>query len=127
MTKDDERGAGPSEPEVGSVADEAAKLLGALQDWATESGVGQARGTARGMAEGLSSIGDHVGHGQDCRYCPLCQAVRLVRETSPEVRENLALAVSALAQAATAALRQPDRGDAGGDTNPGPHHVDLDD
>ena len=115
-------------PEVGSVAEEAAKLLGALQDWANESRADQVRTTARGMAEGLGSLGDHVGHGQDCRYCPLCRALQLVRETSPEVREHLAVAVGALAQAATAALRSSE-------SEPGPHDrpkgapdpVDLDD
>ena len=117
---DDNLPPGEDRPEVGSVAEEAAKLLGALQDWANESGADQVRTTARGMAEGLGSLGDHVGHGQDCRYCPLCRALQLVRETSPEVRENLAVAVGALAQAATAALRTPPGPDRGSDGGAGP-------
>lgn len=114
--------------DVGSVSEEAAKLLGALQDWARESGAGHARSTGQSVADALGSLGEHVGNGQDCRYCPLCQALRLVRETSPEVRENLAVAVGALAQAATAALRAPGpRGDSASRPDHGPRPVDLDD
>lgn len=122
----DENGPRGEAPEVGSVAEETAKLLGALQDWASESGAGQAGAAAKGVAEGLSSLGDHVGHGQDCRYCPLCQALRLIRETSPEVRDNLAVAIGALAQAATTALRQGSTPD-GGAPGTGPSRIDLDD
>lgn len=125
MTDDQDSPTG-DRPEVGSVAEEAAKLLGALQDWASETGAEQVRTTARGMADELGSVGDRVGHGQDCRYCPLCRALQLVRETSPEVREHLAVAVGALAQAATAALRQPPT-TRPQDEEPGPRRVDLDD
>lgn len=90
--------------EVGSVAEETAKLLGALHDWAGDAGVGAA---AQGLVEGLRSADDHVGHGQDCRWCPICRLVNAARSTSPEVREHLAAAIGSLAQAASAALRDP--------------------
>ena len=114
-------------PEVGSVAEEAAKLFGALNDWATQSGGSQAGAAAKNLAEGIRSAGDHVGHGEDCRYCPVCQGIRMIRETSPEVRENLAVAIGALAQAATAALRQGSAPRDDSDQHSAPTRVDLDD
>lgn len=118
--------AGPESGDVGSVAEEAAKLIGALQDWATESGADRAGTAARGAAEVLRSVVDDIGHGEDCVYCPLCRLINRARVTSPEVREHLVEALASLAQAATAALQQqrregpPRRGS-------GPEHIDLDD
>jgi hypothetical protein len=120
-------GGGAERPEVGSVPEEAAKLFSALQDWATETGGSQAGSAARGLADGLRSVGDHIGHGEDCRYCPLCLAINRVRNTSPEVREHLATAVSELAQAATLALRQSANRPPSDDGPPAPMKVDLDD
>jgi hypothetical protein len=92
---------------VGSAAEEAAKLLGAVSEWAREHGsdVGTAFG---GLADQVSAAGHdvdaHLATGEDCRYCPLCRAVQVYRSASPEVREHLATAVTSLAQAATAML-----------------------
>ena len=92
---------------VGSAAEEAAKLLGAVSEWAREHGsdVGTAFG---GLADQVTAaahdVDAHVATGEDCRYCPLCRAVRVYRSASPEVREHLATAVTSLAQAATAML-----------------------
>jgi hypothetical protein len=74
---------------VGSVAEEAAKLFGALTGWAKEHG------------EGVSSLADelqdHVATGgPECNWCPLCRTVAAVRQTSPEVRAHLATAASSL-------------------------------
>jgi hypothetical protein len=99
--------AGPEVPEVGSVAEEAAKLLGALQDWIRETGSGRtapARSAGAGLAGAVRTAGDHVGHGQDCVYCPLCQAVNIVRATSPEAKQHLAGAATSLLRAAQAIL-----------------------
>ena len=88
--------------DVGSVAEETAKLLSALQDWARDSGndhAAAATSAAGGLAASVRGIGDHVGHGQDCKYCPVCQVINVVRETSPEVRTNLAVAANSLLQA----------------------------
>ncbi len=94
-----------SDDEVGSVAEEAAKLLAALQDWARDSG---ARATADAWGESFSDrlrdIGEHVGHGPDCRYCPVCLAINVVRDTSPEAREKVAAAAVTLVTAAAEAL-----------------------
>ena len=92
---------------VGSAAEEAAKLLGAVSDWAREHGsdVGTAFG---GLADQVSAaahdVDAHLATGEDCRYCPLCRVVQVYRSASPEVREHLATAVTSLAQAATAML-----------------------
>jgi hypothetical protein len=91
-----------TDDQIGSVGEEAAKLLAALQDWARQSGqehAAQASSAAGGVAASLRGVNEHVGHGPDCRYCPVCQAINLVRETSPEVRQHLALAASSLLQA----------------------------
>jgi hypothetical protein len=90
---------------VGSVGEEAAKLLSALQDWATESGAG------------FSDLHEHLATGSDeCRYCPVCRAISLVRQTSPEVRAHLTAAAGSLLQAAAGLMTAahpaapPDRG-----------------
>ena len=86
---------------LGSVADEAAKLLEALQGWAREGG-GEA---AAGLGARLKDFETHLGPtGEPCTWCPLCQTVALVRQTSPEVRTHLATAASSLLQAAAGLL-----------------------
>lgn len=94
--------------ELGSLAEEAAKLLGALSGLAREHGAD--------LSDGLSGLTDraaaaahdleqHVATGgEDCLYCPMCRAIHLVRQTSPEVRAHLAVAASSLVQAAAGML-----------------------
>lgn len=97
------------EPErVGGVAEEAAKLLGALRTWAQEN-AGDASSAVEGATRATSGmLHDLNGHvatgGADCRYCPVCQVIAAVRETSPEVREHLATAATSLMHAAAGAL-----------------------
>ncbi|HET7387895.1 MAG TPA: hypothetical protein VFJ19_14665 [Nocardioidaceae bacterium] len=67
---------------VGSVGEEAARLLRALQ------------GSAHEWA------GHVAADGPECRYCPLCQLIGAVRETRPEMRHRLATAGSSLLQVA---------------------------
>lgn len=84
---------------VGSVAEEAVKLLGALQDWARDSG-NDAAGAAAGVASAFRSFDEHIATGgQDCKYCPLCQLVSAFRQTSPDVKQHLGSAVTSLFQA----------------------------
>ena len=84
-------------PEVGSVAEETAKLLGALSGWAKEHGPD--------LGGALHDASEHVAGGEDCKYCPFCRVVHIVRESSPEVRTHLAIAVASIAQAASAVLQ----------------------
>jgi hypothetical protein len=133
---------GPREP-VGSLGEEAAKLLHALQDWAKEGGA-DAAATAATAATGAASAWDQVNQhvatgGEDCRYCPVCQVISAVRQTSPEVREHLAHAAASLAQAAAGLLAThvPDAstgsgggrraGRGAGDADSGVEKIDLDD
>ena len=103
----DSTGAGEQEP-VGSVGDEAAKLLGALSEWARDQGTdyaGSAAGASGAFASAIQDVNDHVATGgEDCRYCPVCQVIHVVRQTSPEVREHLSVAASSLLQAAAGLL-----------------------
>ena len=87
---------------VGSVGEEAAKLLDALQDWAKESG---AAGGAAGLGDQWRAVNEHLATGgADCTWCPVCQVIHRVREASPEVRGHVAVAASSLLQAAAALI-----------------------
>ena len=103
---------GPANHEpVGSVGDEAAKLLGALSDWARDQGTdyaGSAAGAAGRFANGVKDVSEHIATGsEDCRYCPVCQVIHVVRQTSPEVRAHLSLAASSLMHAVAGLLATP--------------------
>jgi hypothetical protein len=77
---------------VGSVADEAAKLLGALSGWAREQGDGSTP-----WAGVTDALREHVATGApECTWCPVCRTVHAVRQTSPEVRAHLTSAASSL-------------------------------
>jgi hypothetical protein len=96
---------------VGSAAEEAAKLLGAVADWARDHG-GELGGAVSGLAaqasQGLGTaahdVDAHLARGEDCRYCPVCRGIQAFRSASPEVREHLSSAFASLANAASAAL-----------------------
>jgi hypothetical protein len=95
---------------VGSVSDEAVKLLGALSDWAREANV-------------------HIATGsEECTFCPVCRTVHAVRQASPEVREHLTVAAVSLLQAAAGVLASAVPPDArSGPRDTGVEHIDLDD
>ena len=99
---------GPPHEPVGSVGEEAAKLLGALSEWAREQGTdyaGSAAGAASTFAHAVRDVNEHVATGsEDCRYCPVCQVIHVVRDTSPEVRAHLSVAASSLMHAAAGLL-----------------------
>lgn len=124
MSQDDE----PSGEAVGTVGEEAAKLLGALSDWARDQGsdLGHSvAGLAGQAAKAARDVDGHLATGAaECTYCPICRTVHVLRETSPEVRAQLATAASALMQAASGLLATavPDNVDRGG-----VEHIDLDD
>jgi hypothetical protein len=72
---------------VGSVSEEAAKLLGAVADWARDQGsdVGTGIASLAGQAaHAAREINDHIATGdEECRYCPICRTVHAVRTASP--------------------------------------------
>jgi hypothetical protein len=117
------------DPEVGSVSEEAAKLVGALSDWAKDQGSG---GAAPGLGASLAGLADlareidaHVG-GENCTYCPLCRLIGAVRATSPEVKSHLATAATSLLQAAASAMATPVPPEAQRRSGP-VQRIDLDD
>jgi hypothetical protein len=80
----------PQDEPVGGVGDEAAKLLGALADWAGDH---------------AREVNDHIATGDaECLYCPICRTVHAVREASPEAKAQLAQAASTFLQAAAGLL-----------------------
>ena len=91
--------------DVGSVAEEAAKLLGALSGWARTHGNDLGHGVADAATGLFHELDQHVATGSaDCRYCPVCRVVHVVRESSPEVRNHLMVAGANLVQAAAALM-----------------------
>lgn len=96
------------EPEVGSVAEEAAKLFGALSEWARDQGGGIGdgfAGLAGHAARAAHEVDEHLATGAaECTYCPICRTVHVLRQASPEVRAHLTTAASALVQAAAGML-----------------------
>jgi hypothetical protein len=99
---DDER------PAVGTVAEEAARLLDALGGWAASGRTGyaaepgeesQPRPGAAEHAGRCDSCGAENGMGQavTCQLCPVCQGIGLLRSVRPETVDRLADLAGALA------------------------------
>ena len=94
--------------DVGSLGDEAAKLLGALSGWARDH-AGEASeglsGFAAHAAASAHDLNEHLATGSaECTVCPVCRTVHAVRQLSPEVKAHLATAMTSLAQAAAAVM-----------------------
>lgn len=120
----------PGAPDpVGSVGEEAAKLFGALGDWAREQSTdwgAAAAGLAGHAAHLAHEVDEHLATGAaECTYCPICRTVHLVRQTTPEVKAHLGQAASSLLQAVAGMLATvpPSGAGAGGSTI---EHIDLD-
>jgi hypothetical protein len=68
----------------GTIGDEAAKLLDAVQDWARRS------------------FGDsaHIATGApECTWCPVCQLIAVVRGDRPEISDKIADATASVVAA----------------------------
>jgi hypothetical protein len=121
-------GTGSEGPDgVGSVAEEATKLLGAVADWARDHGSDLGAGVAAladQAAASATEINDHLATDDpECRFCPVCRTVHAVRSSSPEVRAQLRTAASSFLQAAAGLLAA---GQSGGGKPP-VQRIDLDD
>ena len=97
--------------DVGSLGEEAAKLLGALSGWArehaSEAGEGLS-GFATQAAASAHDLNEHLATGAaECTVCPVCRVVHAARQLSPEVTAHLATAMTSLAHAAAAILATP--------------------
>lgn len=121
-----------AEPEVGSLAEEAAKLFGAISGWAREHGadVGHGLSDVAGQASAAAhEVTEHLSTGaSECTVCPLCRTVHAVRGLSPEVRAHLGAALTSLGQAAGAFLstQPPGPGDRDGGRRGDDPYPDLD-
>ncbi len=116
--------------DVGSLGEEAAKLLGALSGWARDA-AGDAGDGLSGFAEQAAStahdLNEHLATGSaECTVCPVCRTVHAVRQLSPEVKAHLTTAMASLAQAAAAIMATPGPGSGTADRT-GAEHIDLDD
>ena len=119
------------ESEVGSLADEAARLFAAAADWARQ------QAGDSGTASGLSTprLGDWLGQehiatgAPECRWCPICQAISLLRTTSPDVKEHVAslvvVARQILDSVADAVVDDGRGGKPRPESKPNVEHIDL--
>ncbi|WP_188777265.1 hypothetical protein [Marmoricola endophyticus] len=118
-------------PEVGSVGEEAVKLLGALSQWAREQSQEQGRAAhavADHVADAARDVDAHLAtDSAECRWCPVCRVVHAVRQTSPEVRDHLVSAAGSLLEAAAGLLAThvPQEGRTGPGPQDGVEHIDL--
>ena len=94
--------------DVGSLGEEAARLLGALSGWAREHATDAGDGLSGFASQAAASAHDldhHLATGAaECTVCPVCRTISAVRQVSPEVTAHLSAAVTSLAQAAAALL-----------------------
>lgn len=96
---------------VGSAAEEAAKLFTAMEDWARQRA-------------GHAFDQEHIATGSpECQYCPVCQGIGLLRHVRPEAVEHLldatASFVAALRTAVTTPSNEPTR------RTPPVQHIDI--
>ena len=117
--------------EVGSLGDEAAKLLGALSGWAREH-AGDASdglsGFAAHAATSAQELNEHLATGAaECTVCPVCRTVHAVRQLSPDVKAHLSSAMASLAHAAAAIMATADPRTEDRATGGGVEHIDLGD
>ncbi len=119
-----------ADPEVGTLAEETAKLLGALNGWAREQGSGLGASVSdltEHATAATRGVDAHLATGAaECTMCPVCRAVHAARSLSPEVKIHLASAAASLMHAAAAVLATavPPEGSGG---RGGVEHIDLDD
>ncbi len=101
---------GPGGPQVGSAAQEAARLFAAVEDWARTRGVAGADG--------------HAGPGAaTCGVCPVCSGIALLREVKPETVEHLLDAAASVVAALRSAVTTPPPEGAGRPS--GVEHIDV--
>jgi hypothetical protein len=102
----------------GPLGEEAQKLAAAVHDWISGPG-------AAWMDQ--ERVTGWLGESPECKVCPVCQVLRLVRSANPEVFGHLADATASLSAAFRELL-----GDASPDRSSRParpggvEHIDLD-
>lgn len=142
MTEDSET---PNPIEVGTAAQEAVKLAGAVAQWAEQSGLAdvlkgiaeQAADSVKAAARSASGATDGASSGAEgdagestahvpvtCDSCPICQGVEMVKTMSPEAADGLTDALAAV----TSAVRQAvdTFGGSAGSSESRVEHIDID-
>lgn len=100
----------PDADPVGSAAEEAAKLFGVFADWAKERGPEMGASLGAMASHAAHNVSDHIDTGAaECTWCPVCRAVHLVRQASPEVREQFASSLTSLVTASMSLITQAQR------------------
>jgi hypothetical protein len=99
------------EPPRPPLADEAVRVLGAMQEWARQT-----------FPAGRDGHG-----GPECEWCPLCQFMAVLRGERPEVTERVAEAGAAVAMAFRALLEAATAGEAPKPSTPRVQRIDLGD
>ncbi|MGQ0623156.1 MAG: hypothetical protein ACT4PP_00635 [Sporichthyaceae bacterium] len=89
---------------LGAAAEEAAKLADALGQWLAE------RSSRPGGLFDLSAVSTHMATGSaQCRLCPICQLIALLRSGSPELTGHLDEAIGSLLHAIRLAVEAAER------------------
>jgi hypothetical protein len=86
-SQDDTAGRREPRDDVGSLAEEAARLAAAFQDWAHE----RAHERAHGLAEHDIADGSAA-----CRLCPLCRLIAVLRQLEPQTVDQIGAQVQDL-------------------------------
>jgi hypothetical protein len=112
----------PQEP-VGSLGEEAVRLVEALRDWADRHGDGSSARPPEDSERPAARTGGTRGE-LPCRVCPVCQVIDVLRQVRPEAMDHLADAATALA-AALRELAGPAGQDGTGRRAAGVQHIDI--
>jgi hypothetical protein len=105
----------------GAAAEEAARLVDALGQWLA------ARAATRpGGPVDLGYLDAHIATGAaECKLCPLCQVISLLRTSSPELAHRLDEAMEALLALARVALDGVERSRADKPADSGFETIDI--
>lgn len=80
----------------GPLAEEAAKLFAAVQEW---------------LVDRAGGVGDRIAMGStECQLCPVCQLIGLLRAVQPDTVDHLADASMSLLAAVRSAVAAHERG-----------------
>ena len=110
------------EQQLGSAAQEAARLFAAVEDWA------RSRGGAAGTGHSSGPEAGHDRHGPStCSVCPVCSGIALLRDVRPETVEHLLDAAASVVAAVRSAVVVPpaDRARPSTSRPGGVQHIDV--